>query len=77
MFYHREYGCYFSTPQEVTAYLKEKNLYHEDGRNLALISGLNFPMEGNRAHVDSLITRLTQAGFNVYPSLPEANRVPI
>jgi len=29
----------------VTAYLKEKNLYHEDGRNLALISGLNFPMK--------------------------------
>lgn len=51
----------------MTAYLKEKNLYHEDGRNLALISGLNFPMEGNRAHVDSLITCLTQAGFNVYP----------
>lgn len=24
MFYHREYGRYFSTPQEVTAYLKEK-----------------------------------------------------
>ena len=24
-------------------------------------------MEGNRAHVDSLITCLTQAGFNVYP----------
>ena len=65
MFYHREYGRYFSTPQEVTAYLKEKNLYHEDGRNLALISGLTFPMEGNRDHVDSLITCLTQAGFNV------------
>ena len=26
MFYHREYGRYFSTPQEVTAYLKEKKL---------------------------------------------------
>ena len=26
MFYHREYGCYFSTPQEVTAYLKEKKI---------------------------------------------------
>ena len=24
MFYHREYGRYFSTPQEVTAYLKRK-----------------------------------------------------
>lgn len=67
MFYHREYGRYFSTPQELTDYLKKKQLYHEEGRNLALISGLNFPMEGNRAHIDSLISRLTQAGFNVYP----------
>lgn len=67
MFYHREYGRYFKTPQEVTDYLKQKNLYHESGSNLAFISGLNFPMEGNRAHVDTLISRLTEAGFNVYP----------
>lgn len=24
-------------------------------------------MEGNRAHVDTLISKMTQAGFNVYP----------
>ncbi len=67
LFYHKEYGQYFKTPQELTKYLKEKQLYHEEGRNLAFISGISFPMEGNRAHVDTLISRLTQAGFNVYP----------
>ncbi|MDR0714510.1 MAG: cobaltochelatase subunit CobN [Bacteroidales bacterium] len=67
MFYHQEYGKYFNTGEALTAYLKEKGLYHENGRRLALISGVTFPMEGNRAHVDTLIARLTRAGFNVYP----------
>lgn len=67
LFYHKEYGQYFKTPQELTEYLKEKCLYHEEGRSLTFISGISFPMEGNRAHVDTLISRLTQAGFNVYP----------
>ena len=66
-YYHREYGQYFETKEELTNYLKNKGLYHEDGKNIAFISGVNFPMEGNRAHVDSLIYRLTHEGFNVYP----------
>lgn len=67
LYYHLEYGNYFKTAKELTGYLKEKKLYHENGRNLAFISGITFPMEGNRAHVDTLISKLTQAGFNVYP----------
>ncbi|MDR1666930.1 MAG: cobaltochelatase subunit CobN [Bacteroidales bacterium] len=67
MFYHREYGKYFDTGEALTAYLREKGLYRDGGRHLALISGVSFPMEGNRAHVDTLIARLTRAGFNVYP----------
>ena len=67
LFYHQEYGQYFKTPQELTEYLKQKQLYHEGGRNLAFISGISFPVEGTRAHVDTLISRLTQAGFNIYP----------
>jgi cobaltochelatase CobN len=66
-YYHREYGKYFETKEALTRYLKEKKLYHEGGKNIAFISGVNFPMEGNRAHVDTLITRLTCEGFNVYP----------
>lgn len=66
-YYHREYGKYFETKEELTHYLKEEKLYHEHGKNIALIAGLNFPMEGNRAHVDTLITRLTTEGFNIYP----------
>ena len=67
MYYHREYGQYFKTHEELTQYLKERHLYHQDAQTLALISGITFPMEGNREHVDTLITMLIQRGFNVYP----------
>ena len=67
IYYHRHYGQYFKTAKELTQYLREQHLYHEGAQNLALISGITFPMEGNRQHVDTLITLLTQRGFNVYP----------
>ena len=67
MFYHREYGRYFKTPDELTQYQKTHHLYHEGAQTIALISGITFPMEGNREHVDTLITMLTKRGFNVYP----------
>ena len=71
MYYHREYGQYFPTHEAVTEYLQTQSLYHEGGANVLFISGLNFPMEGNRAHVDTLISRLTAEGFNVYPLTAE------
>lgn len=67
MFYHRQYGQYFKSSEELTTYLKTKELYHPDSPRIALISGITFPMEGNRQHVDTLITLLTQQGLNVYP----------
>ena len=67
IYYHREYGKYFKTHDELTQYLKARHLYHSNGQTLALISGITFPMEGNREHVDTLITMLTERGFNVYP----------
>jgi cobaltochelatase CobN len=67
MFYHRQYGQYFKSSDELTTYLKANGLYHPDGPCIALISGITFPMEGNRQHVDTLITLLTQQGMNVYP----------
>ena len=67
MFYHRQYGQYFTSADELTTYLKTYGLYHPDGPRIALISGITFPMEGNRQHVDTLITLLTQQGMNVYP----------
>ena len=39
----------------------------KNGPKIAFISGVSFPMEGNRAYVDTLISKMTQAGFNVYP----------
>lgn len=67
MLYHREYGKYFESHEQLTEYLKAKALYNEGGKNLALIAGINFPTEGNRDHVDTLISRFTEEGFNVYP----------
>ena len=78
MFYHRQYGQYFKTADELTAYLQRQGLYNPTSASpvggegsramkVALISGISFPMEGNREHVDTLITMLTQRGMNVYP----------
>ncbi len=74
IYYHRQYGQYFRSADELTAYLQQHGLFVSGtmaagtaAPRLALISGITFPMEGNRQHVDTLITMLTQRGFNVYP----------
>lgn len=67
MFYHRQYGQYFKTADELTKYLRHQGLYQEGCPKVAFISGITFPMEGNREHVDTLITMLTRRGMNVYP----------
>ncbi|MCM1521189.1 MAG: cobaltochelatase subunit CobN [Muribaculaceae bacterium] len=67
LFYHLEPELYFSSADSLTDYLKSNRLYIPDGHRVALISGMTFPVEGNRAHIDSLISRLTRVGYNVYP----------
>ena len=67
MYYHRAYGRYFSTADELTRYLKDNALYNDGGPRVGLISGITFPMEGNRQHIDTLISLLTRRGYNVYP----------
>lgn len=67
MYYHLEAGKYFDKADQLTAYLKKKGLYSPSGRNIAFVSGVNFPVENNRAHIDTLVSRLTEEGYNVYP----------
>lgn len=67
MYYHLEPGKYFDKAESLTAYLKQKGIYNQEGKNVAFVSGVSFPVENNRAHIDTLISRLTQAGYNVYP----------
>lgn len=74
MYYHRRYGHYFRHAEELTAWLRQQKLYHEKGQRVALISGITFPMEGNRQHVDTLITMLTQRGLNVYPMVSSGKK---
>lgn len=67
MFYHIEPGKYFDSAGELTEYLSQKGIYTPGGKNVAFVSGVNFPVENNRAHIDTLMSRLTRAGYNVYP----------
>ncbi len=67
MFYHSEPGRYFKEASGLTEFLKERGIYHSGAPSVAFVSGITFPVEGNRAHIDTLISRLTRAGYNVYP----------
>lgn len=67
MYYHIEPGKYFDTAASLTEYLKQKNIYNPEGKNVAFVSGVSFPVENNRAHIDTLMSRLSRSGYNVYP----------
>lgn len=67
MYYHLEPGKYFHTAEELTDYLKEKGIYNPAGKRVAFLSGVTFPVEHNRAHIDTLLARMTRAGYNLFP----------
>lgn len=67
MYYHLEAGQYFKTADELTRHLEKNGLYDPAGERIAFVSGVTFPVENNRAHVDTLVSRLTAQGYNVYP----------
>lgn len=67
MYYHMAAGHYFKTSDSLVECLKNNHLYVDEGPSVALISGVTFPVEGNRAHIDSLICKLTKMGYNVFP----------
>ncbi|MDE5876344.1 MAG: cobaltochelatase subunit CobN [Muribaculaceae bacterium] len=67
MYYHLAAGKYFKDPDSLTEHLIKTGLYNNGGDNVAFISGVSFPVENNRAHVDTIVRRLTQLGYNVYP----------
>ncbi|MCM1440738.1 MAG: cobaltochelatase subunit CobN, partial [Roseburia sp.] len=67
MYYHIEAGHYFESIDDYRNYLQQINKFHPEAPSIALICGITFPVEGNRQHVDSLISRLDAEGYNVYP----------
>lgn len=67
LYYHIEPGKYFSSPDSLECYLRQKGLFHDSAPRVAFISGTSFPVEGSRPYIDTLISRLTAAGHNIYP----------
>ena len=74
IFFHLESGSYYRTADELTQHLQGKKIYHENAPRIAIVSGMTSPLEGNRNHIDSMITRFTQSGYNVYPIFSAAKR---
>lgn len=67
MLYYVDEGVYFSHSGEFEDYLRAKGVYRDGAAKVALVSGVTFPVEGARGHIDTLMARLTDAGYNVYP----------
>lgn len=74
IFYYLEDKKYYNSAEELTSYLKKKNLYKESAPCVVFISGLTSPLEGNRTYIDSLISDISNAGYNVYPMSASVRR---
>lgn len=74
MFYHLEAGKYFASADSMTGYLEKTGIYNPGGKRVAFIAGVSFPVENNRAHIDTLVSRLTHDGYNVYPITASGNK---
>ncbi|MGM5631907.1 cobaltochelatase subunit CobN [Apibacter raozihei] len=67
VYYHLDEYLSFKTINEYESYLKKNNFFKENANKIAIIGGLNDPYSGNRENLDSLIVKLQNKGFNVYP----------
>lgn len=74
IFFYLEDGVFYQTADELTEYLHKKNVYKEGAPRIAFVTGMTSPLEGNRGYIDSMIVRLADAGFNVYPLSSAAKR---
>lgn len=75
VFYYLEEDTFYETAEQLTQHLREIGVYQEGAPNIAFLSGSTSPLEGNRAHLDSIITGFTQRGYNVYPIMSGPQRV--
>lgn len=65
----------FNTVDEYESYLKEKGLYREGQRKVAVLTGIAGPFNTDTEHLDSLITAFQNRGFRVYPVASFAKRL--
>ncbi|GAD06230.1 CobN/magnesium chelatase family protein [Porphyromonas crevioricanis JCM 15906] len=64
-----------TTLTDYTNFLKNKELYQEGGKRIALFTGNFGPFNSNKDQLDELIKALREAHFNVYPLSSFSRRI--
>ncbi|MDY5859153.1 MAG: cobaltochelatase subunit CobN [Porphyromonas sp.] len=67
VYYHLDDSRWFGKRADYEQYLRSIGQWHEGGKRVALIGGLNDPFGGNKQNLDSIIMSFSREGFNVYP----------
>lgn len=75
VYYHLDDTKWFSKRADFEQYLQSIGHWHEGGKRIALIGGLNDPFGGNKQNLDSIIVSFSREGFNVYPVASFARRL--
>ncbi|MCM1530963.1 MAG: cobaltochelatase subunit CobN [Bacteroides sp.] len=57
----------FNTVAEYESYLKEKGLYKEGQKKIALLTGIAGPFNTNTEHLDAIIAAFQDRGYRMYP----------
>lgn len=57
----------FNTVEEYETYLREKGLYREGQKKIALLTGIAGPFNTNTEHLDSIIVAFQNMGYRMYP----------
>ncbi len=75
VYYHIDEEIAIDNITDFEAYLKKAGYWHEGGKKIMMIGGLNDPFSGNKENLDSIIMSLHRAGHNVYPVASFMKRV--
>ncbi|MCM1042129.1 MAG: cobaltochelatase subunit CobN [Bacteroides sp.] len=57
----------FNTVAEYESYLKEKGLYKDGQKKIALLTGIAGPFNTNTEHLDAIISAFQDRGYRMYP----------
>ncbi|MCO5248895.1 MAG: cobaltochelatase subunit CobN [Chitinophagales bacterium] len=75
VFFHIDEKVAFDNISAYESYLKQKGLYIEGAKRIAMVAGIHDPYSGDKQFLDSTIIAFQNKGFNVYPFTSTFNRI--